>query len=398
MEALRNMDQKAAHEDVVAPVLAGAALLFALMLISVADALHGSSPVRWAGFALAPILPLAAGLWAYAKSHRELGNWLIGSFLAALLATGLRFAGDLSWLHNWQVWGMMAAMALGLSALFRSGVALCISGLAALGWVWLAYSANPPVDFLWSFLVIATLGLAQARRDDSALGAVIFAGGLIIWTGLSMQAAVVLGALGMVQAGLLAGLFLLTCALLLHAGTKQVAARPSSGLHLGAAVLVLLLAAAIATAFAFSPFAVSSKIADLNQPAYWMWVGACITLVVLALIATVFGGHALHDQAALLVGLILLAFAVLILPGLHLPMWWKAAGAGLLSLAAVWFSVRSFTAQNKQAGIAGLAIWGGTVLLTTSGLASQGQRIALFALFSLVAAGLYVGAERALHK
>lgn len=390
-----------ASEDVVAPVLAGAALLFALMLISVADALQDEPPWAWLVLLAAPLLPLCAGAFAWLKGHRELGSWLAGSFLTAVLAAGLRLSMDLSWLHNWQVWGVVAVLSLGVAALLRASVPLCVAGLSALGWVWLAYSANPPVDFLWSFLAVAALGFSIAQRDDSELGAVIFAATLIIWTGLTMQAGVVLGALGLVQAGLLSGMLLLATSLMLHAGRSpglRVLPGGKAPDHASPAILLLLLAAAAAGAFAMSPFATTSQIADISQSAFWMWAGACITLAVTSQIALVFGQFALPEQAAMLLALILLTFAILILPGLALPPWWKAGGAGLLSFGAIWFSVRAFAGGDRRAGITGLAIWGGTVLLTTSGLASQGQRIAMFALFSLVAAGLYLGAERSLSK
>lgn len=375
------------HTEIAAPVLAGAVVLIALSLLAFAKTFASSSNVSWMLAGAALILPLMIASAANLTRRAELTDWLWGSFCLASLLSGLYFAPTLPQVPEAVLWGLGATLALAIAALFHSRISLIVCGLVSLVWIWNAYSSDPPVDFLWPFLLVFSVGISLCNRQPNPLAAIGFALGLVLWSGLTMQAAIVLRAAGSTQITLIGSLFLLVSALLVHA------AQPKPARRLQWPTLILVISSALVASYAISPLA---SIAEFSQSPVnrYLWLLATSTLLGLGVSMIVLSTPRRIDQFGLAAALVLLALGIFVLPAITLPIWWRGAAAGILSLAAIWLAARGFAAADRRAGIAGLGIWGGSVLLTTYGIELPWVRALVLALYSSVAVGFYLAAER----
>jgi hypothetical protein len=373
--------------DLTAPILAGAILLLSLTLLALAQTLAGST--LWTGLILgaALCLPGIAALISKSFEQSDLEDWFWGAFVIATLVIGLFLVRQSPNTPPSIGWGAGAMVALGISALFRSNIALTFASAIAGAWVWFAYTSNPPVDFLWSFLLVFSAGLALCMQFSHKAAAIGFALGLLLWTVMTAQVALTYQVAGSSQIAFFGSLFLLTAGLLSPHGHGGIQ------IQMPWHRVVLFTGSALGAAFAVSPFASSAGFV-VPAPGLYVWWALGGGILVCGVLALVFGQFTMLDELALLALLILLLFGVFGLPLLHPPLWWKSVGAGVLSMAGIWMASRGLSASDRRAGLAGLGIWAAAVLLSSHGIEQNWVKAAVLGLFSLVAVGFYLNSEQ----
>jgi len=383
-----------------APVLAAAAFLFSFALLIAATTLGTDTHIGLGLLVLAPILPLIAALGLIWKRHVEMADWLWASFVATGMAMAVYIMPETGVLAKAHLWGIGAGIALMFSFALRSKTCLWLTSGFSLVWVWSAYSSTAPVDFLWPFLVIFSIGAALAYRQANTLAAVILALTLALWSGFTMQAAIALHAAGSMQIAFMGSMFLLVSALIIHAtqpGAK-LETKPTRHRQLMNWTSVTIVgASAMIAGFAVSPYAALAPIAT-GQSALYLWIALSGLLLSLGLASLIFLPIPRLDKIGIAALLAVLGFGVFIAPVLNLPLWWQSLAAGVLSIAGIWLATRGFLANNQRTGILGLAIWGASVLLSAQAVEFLWVRALIMALFALVAVGFYLVARQQMRQ
>jgi len=210
---------------------------------------------------------------------------------------------------------------------------------------------------------------------------------LVVWTALTAQAALVLQTMGSGQIALLSSLFLLVSALLVPIPMSSAQRRAP------AYRLILLIGSALAVSF--TGFAtngsVPAQISTASLPVLGLLAGALLALGILAL---VFSKRRSLDQAGLLVLLILLTLGIFGLGALQPTFWWRSVLSAILSVTGIWMAARAFAVSDMRAGLVGLGFWAIAVLQATLFVEQNWIRVALLALFSLVAVAFYLNSEK----
>ncbi|MCF6293105.1 MAG: hypothetical protein L3J04_06910 [Robiginitomaculum sp.] len=372
-------------------VLSAAILLFSYMILNIATILDypDSGSLLVAASSLLP--PFIASLIAVHLQKRHLANWLWAGFLIAIPMLGNWLLPYLEWLSSTMLWGISAAIALGLTIITKSRICLVISAVVLMIWGWFAYMSNPPADFLWSYLLLLMLGMAWSKRTENQIASALFAIALVIWTLFTAQAAMVIHPYITAQVTWISSLFLLTCLLVLHATSNKK--KP-----LGFDGLILIIASTIGPAFTFYLFSVDIisilTTATRSSTASLLWVLLAALLVLVSLISLIYGRLKSIDRAGIITLLLLILIAIFapISPSFF-PLW-LAITTGTLSIAGIWLALRAFAAKNTLYGFCGLGIWGGSVLLATYNINDQWLQIAVLAIYSFAAVGFYLAAER----
>jgi len=383
-----------------APVLAAAAFLFSFALLIAATTLGTDTHIGLGLLVLAPILPLIAALGLIWKRHVEMADWLWASFVATGMAMAVYIMPETGVLAKAHLWGIGAGIALMFSFALRSKTCLWLTSGFSLVWVWSAYSSTAPVDFLWPFLVIFSIGAALAYRQANTLAAVILALTLALWSGFTMQAAIALHAAGSMQIAFMGSMFLLVSALIIHATQPggKLETKPTRHRQLMNWTSVTIVgASAMIAGFAVSPYAALAPIAT-GQSALYLWIALSGLLLSLGLASLIFLPIPRLDKIGIAALLAVLGFGVFIAPVLNLPLWWQSLAAGVLSIAGIWLATRGFLANNQRTGILGLAIWGASVLLSAQAVEFLWVRALIMALFALVAVGFYLVARQQMRQ
>ncbi len=369
-----------------APLLAAAFLLLSLTLLTTAEALKAGGWALWSIIAIAAILPAPGAILASWKGNAVLADWLWSGFVLCLLVTAHHVIPEQSLVSGAAMWGVMTAIALATAIFTGSGTSLLLTIPIMMVWCVLAYASNPPAEFLWPYLLLIALGIAWAERQQNQFAATGFALALIMWTGFTAQAAIVLRVGGLAQISLMAALFLSAVVMVIRATRKP---KPIITWD----ELVIIMASASAAGLAFSPFATfTPNPGQTDGLLYWVLLSAILLLIVV--LAVLNSNESKLDKAGLfmLAGvLILVVFAPL---DPVKSWWWDGAGGGVLSIVGIWIASRGFANADPKTGFGGMAIWAVSVLLTSSGLEQQWLRVAIFALYSVTAVGFYLLAER----
>lgn len=332
------------------------------------------------------LIPLSASLIAERLQKQYLAKWLWAGFLITIPLLGNWLLPRIDGLSSAMLWGVVAAISLGLTITVRSNVCLVVSAFFLMIWSWFAYTSNPPADFLWPHLLLAMLGLAWSRRSNNQVASALFVIALLIWTGFTAQAAMVMQPFLTTQITWVTSLFLLTCLLVLHASSNK---KSTPGID----ILILIIASVIAASFAFSPFA-PSPLATQNYAANFLWVLLAISLLLLSFISLAYINLKTVDRIGIIALLLLTLVGIFASFEINYYPLWLGLGTGTLSFAGIWLAMRGFVAENTIYGFCGLGIWGGSVLLAAHNIDDQWLRIAVLALYSFAAVGFYLASER----
>ncbi|MBL4616738.1 MAG: hypothetical protein JKY46_03505 [Robiginitomaculum sp.] len=392
MQKPEQLDQKnTQNQRFSATVLTAAILLLSYMVLSIASILDypGISGILIAASSLLP--PFIASLIAVHLQKRHLANWLWAGFLITIPMLGNWLLPYLEWLSPPMLWGIAAAIALGLAIIVKSGICLVTSSAFLMVWGWFAYMSNPPADFLWPYLLLLMLGMAWSKHTENQIASASFAISLVIWTAFTAQAATVVHPYIVAQITWMSSLFLLTCLLILHATSNKK--KP-----LGFDGLILIIASTLGPAFTFHLFSVyiisMLTTATRSSTASLLWVLLAVLLVSVSLISLIYGKLKSIDRAGIIALLLLILIAIFVpISPKFFPLWLGLA-TGALSIAGIWLALRGFAAKNTAYGFCGLGIWGGSVLLAAHYIDGQWLRIAVLAIYSFTAVGFYLGSER----
>ncbi|MBL1431753.1 MAG: hypothetical protein COA60_009705 [Robiginitomaculum sp.] len=367
-------------------VLAAAILLFSYMILNIATILDYPDSGSLLVAASSLLLPFIASLIAVHRQKPYLADWLWAGFLITIPMLGNWLLPHIAWLSSTMLWGIAAAIALGLAIIVKSKACLVISAVFLMVWGWFAYMSNPPADFLWPYLLLLILGMAWSKHTDNKVASAAFAISLVIWTLFTAQAATVIQPDRTTQIAWVSSLFLLTCLLILHATGNQK--KP-----LGFDGLILIIASALLAGLTFLPFLQPSPSHQI-ETAIVLWVLLAALLFLVSLIAVIYGKLKIIDRAGIIATLLLVLMAIFtpINPMLY-PLW-LGLGTGAMSLVGIWLAIRAFAAKNTPYGFCGLGIWGGSVLLAAHNIDDQWLRIAVLAVYSFAAVGFYLAAER----
>ncbi len=373
------------HTNFAAPILAGAVLLLVLALHTFALSMIAAPKTSQMLALGAPLLALLIAWFSSYRDQRNLADWLWASFIIAVVVVALSAHQSISLiLPVSQIWGLCAALALVVSALFRGRICLYVTSGLSGAWVYFSYATDSGIIFLWPFLLVFAIGIALAISRKNALAATFFCGALLLWTLFSAQSAIALHAAGSSQIAFLSSLFLLCCAFLVPTTQNT----PQMQWH----QIILLISSALAASFAISTFATFGPFASL-PPAQYLWWALAIGLLVLGCIGLLNAHAHTLDRIGVFALMVLLVLGMFALPFMSLPSWWHSLSAGILSLAGIWMAARALRAGNTRAALAGLGIWGAAVLLSSHGIEQTWMRAVVLAVYSVVAVGFYLSGE-----